>query len=143
MVLHLDALLDHCEEVSCSVSDHPEELATAESIITDSDTAVPDADDDHDVCDVHLLEDGEQFLTTAVLSVVIEALSKHFFLLNWVKLVHSVGQDAVLGRGKLRAGFRVRNIAEVVNYETHLVFVRDRCCICLELKLLVLLGLSL
>lgn len=54
----LHTLLDDSEEFSGAVSYHSEELTTAQSVIPDSHTTVPDAHNDHDVGDVHLLEYG-------------------------------------------------------------------------------------
>ena len=54
LTLH-NAFLDASEKFSRSIGDHPEKLTTAETVIANRHTTVPDADDYHDVANVHLL----------------------------------------------------------------------------------------
>ena len=104
LLFHLclvDALLDAGEEFTGTVSYHSEELAAAKPVISDSNSTVPDADDDHDVADVHLLQHGEKLVTRAIFTIVVESFSKDLFLLDGVQLADPVGQNAILSRCKL------------------------------------------
>ena len=51
----IHSFLNAGQKLACPVCDHPEEFTTSQSIVTDCDSAVPDAHDHHDVEDVHLL----------------------------------------------------------------------------------------
>lgn len=139
----LDTVLEVRQQFSGPISNHAEEFATPQTVFADSHSTVPDANNDHDVHRVHLLENCEQLVPATVLSVIVEAFSEDFSLRDRVQLVHSVGQDPVLGRRKLRACLRIRNIAEVINHEAHLVLVRDGRCKGLKLKFLMLLTLAI
>lgn len=103
----LDSFLDTSEQLACSVRYHSEELTASESVVSDSHTAVPDADDHHDVPDVHFLQDCEQLVAGAILAVVIETLRKDLFLLHGVHLTDTVGQNPIFSRCEFRAGLRV------------------------------------
>ena len=96
-----NAFLDVDKEFSCSVGYHSEEFSTSDTVVTDRHATVPDADDDHDVADVHLLQHSQQLVACAVFSVVIEALGKDLFLLDGVHLTHSVRKNPVFGGCKL------------------------------------------
>ena len=93
MVDHLSlyAFLDICEQFTSTIRYHSKEFSTSQSIISNSDTAVPDADDDHDITDVHLLEHCQQLVTRAILTIVVETLCQNLFLLNRINLADSVG----------------------------------------------------
>ena len=135
-------MLDYSEEVAGSICYHSVELTTPQSVVSKSDTVVPDADHDHDASDVHLLQDGQELFSAALFSIVVEPLGEHLSLLHRVELVDTVGEDPVLGRCELRAGLRIRHVAQVVDHETHLVFVGNRRRKRLELQLFVLLALA-
>ena len=51
----IHSFFDAGQQLTRPIRDHPEEFATSQSIVTDCHTAVPDANDHHDVEDVHLL----------------------------------------------------------------------------------------
>jgi len=87
----LNAFLDVSKKLSCSVCNHSEEFTSSKPVISDSHTTVPDADDNHDVSYVHLLEDGQQLVTATILTVVVKSLSKDFLLLYRVHLADSIG----------------------------------------------------
>ena len=140
--LGLHAFLDVCEKFTGTIRYHSEEFSAPQAIITNRDAAVPDAYNDHDIADVHFLENCEQLVTWAILSIVIKSFREHLFLLDWINLADAVGQDSIFSRCKFRAGFRVWHIAEVVDNETDLVLVRNGRTECLELQLFVLLALA-
>ena len=58
----LDSFFDVCEEFTGSISDHTEELATSDPIITNGNSTVPNAYYYHDVANVHLLKDSEELI---------------------------------------------------------------------------------
>ena len=97
----LYALFDAREKLTRAIGNQSEEFAATQTVISDRHSVVPDANDNHDVANVHLLEHGEEFVTGAVLTIVVETFSQHLLLLNRVNLTDTIGQDSILGRGKL------------------------------------------
>ena len=61
--LGLHAFLDVCEKFTGPIRYHSEEFSAPQAIISNCDAAVPDADNDHDIADVHFLEHCEQLVT--------------------------------------------------------------------------------
>ena len=59
----LHTFFDTCEKLTGAVSDHSEEFTASESIVTDGHTAVPDADNHHDIAYVHFLQNSEKLIT--------------------------------------------------------------------------------
>ena len=96
-----NAFFDVNKEFPGSIGYHPEEFSTSDAVVANRHTTVVDADDDHDVPDVHLLQHGQQLIACSVFSVVIEALCEDFFLLDGVHLTHSVRKNSILGSCKL------------------------------------------
>jgi len=96
-----NAFFDVDQEFSCSIRYHPEEFSSSDAVVTNRHATVVDADDDHDVSDVHLLQHSQQFVACTIFSVVIEALCEDFFLLDGVHLTHSVRKNSVFGSCKL------------------------------------------
>ena len=89
------------QQLTCPVRDHPEEFATSQSIVTDRDSAVPDANDHHDVEDVHLLKHCQKFVARAIFAIIVETFSEDLFLLDWIHLADPVGEYAIFSRCKL------------------------------------------
>ena len=103
----LYSFFDASEQLASPVRYHSEELATAEAVVADGHTAVPNADDHHDVPDVHFLQDCEQLVTRAILTVVVKSLREHLFLLHGVQLTDTVGQNPIFSRCEFGAGLGV------------------------------------
>ena len=68
----IHSFFDAGQQLTCPVRDHSEEFATSQSIVTDCDSAVPDANDHHDVEDVHLLEHGQKFVARTIFAIIIK-----------------------------------------------------------------------
>lgn len=91
--------------------------------IVDRDTIIPYENNDHDVADVHLLQDGEELAPSTVFSVVVKAFSQDFLLLDWVFLTDAVSDDFALGRCVLYLVFVCVHLREVVDHEPNLILV--------------------
>ena len=105
------------------------------------DTTVPNTHDHYDVLNLHLLQQMQQLLASAVLAGIIESLGDDFLLRNLVELAYAVGEDAVAGSGEALVR-RVVHIVEVVHDELYLVLVGYGCCEGLELEFFNLLDFA-
>ena len=86
----LDLFLNLVEEFPASLDDDPEELASFDLVLPDLNSVVPNADDQHNVFNLHLLQQVQQFLSGSILAVIIKSLSHYLSLRQLIHLRHSV-----------------------------------------------------
>ena len=91
--------------------------------IVDRDSVVPYEDDHHDIADVHLLQNGEELAASPVLSIIVEAFSQDFLLLDRILLTDTVSNDLALCRCVLYLILVRVDLREVVDDEPNLIFV--------------------
>ena len=120
-----NTFFDHSKEFTSSFRNHPKKLATTQLGLANAHSIVPDADDTHNVADVHLLQHCEQLVARSILAVIVETFSQNLLLLDGVHLRNTVRKNAVLRGCKFAVGFLVLDVAQVVNDETDLVLMTD------------------
>lgn len=78
----------------------------------------------HNVLDLQFLEDGQELLARAVFLVVVKALCQHFLLLDWVRLIYTIGKNLMPGLAELlRRYCPCAHLRQVIKNLMHMLFM--------------------
>jgi hypothetical protein len=128
----VNLLLNLVKKFSRSFNDDPKELSSFDLLRAYLNSVIPDANNQHDILNLHLLQQVQQFLASSVFAIIVESFSHNFPLRYLIQLGNSVGQNPISGSWELGVGGIV-DIVQIVDNKLDLVFVSDGCCESLKL----------